>query len=125
MTVRSEHLEQKDVVNYFHKTWPKLRVFLWACPSGFVAGGKNKFAIINKMKAEGWKKGVSDLQLALPKGGYNGLFIEMKKANGKESDLKPDQIEFMEAMRLVGYRAEWCAGSNEAINLIDNYMALD
>lgn len=58
---RSEHLEQKEVVQYFRRKWPKLKLCIWACPSGFVSGGKNKFALLNKLKAEGWTKGVSDL----------------------------------------------------------------
>ncbi len=120
--VRSEHLEQKEVVQYFRKTWPDLKLCLWACPSGFVAGGKNKFAIINKLKAEGWNKGVSDLALSIPRHGYHGLFIEMKKANGKDSDLSAEQVDFIAMMRAQGYRAEWCAGAEEAIRLINEYM---
>ena len=40
-------------------------------------------AVARKMKKEGQKRGVSDLFLAYPHGSYCGLWIELKKLDGK------------------------------------------
>ena len=37
---------------------------------------------MNKLKAEGFLPGVSDLIIFEPRGGYSCLFLEMKKADG-------------------------------------------
>lgn len=119
---RSEHLEQKEVVQYFRGKWPELKLCIWSCPNGFVAGGRNKHAGINKLKSEGYTVGVADLQIAIPNRGFFGMFIEMKKADGKESDVKPEQVAFIEAMRGQGYCAIVCYGAKDAIKMIDEYM---
>lgn len=122
MTVRSEHLEQVEVVNYFRAKFPHLKMLIFSVPNGAVMGGKNKWGMMAKLKKEGWTKGVSDLIIAVPNNEYHGLFIEMKKSNGTIKDLKPEQASFLTEADKNGYRATWCAGAKEAIELIDAYM---
>ncbi len=71
-------------------------------------------------KRLGMKKGVHDLFLALPRGGYSGLWIEMKAANGKASAA---QLKWQSLMRGVGYCAEVCYGFNAARLEIERYIA--
>ncbi|NKI76019.1 VRR-NUC domain-containing protein [Dickeya sp. CFBP 2040] len=70
-------------------------------------------------KRLGMRSGVHDLFLALPCGGYAGLWIEMKAAGGRPTQ---EQLEWQELMRAAGYRAEICYGFNSARNEIERYL---
>ena len=73
-----------------------------------------------KLKAMGLKSGVADIFLPLPRNGYHGLYIEMKRTKGsKTSDI---QKEFIEDMNKEGYKAVICKGAGEAIETIKKYM---
>lgn len=71
------------------------------------------------MKQMGVLKGASDLFMAWPNGGYHGLFIEVKSMIGKPT---PAQVAFIERMRSVGYKAEFCYGSEAVINTMKEYI---
>lgn len=77
-----------------------------------------------RMKKEGFKSGASDLLLAIARGGYHGLWIEMKDVGKTAKSLSDSQIEHLELMREQGYYACWCAGAEQAINQINIYMEL-
>ena len=79
---------------------------------------------MNKMKKEGFKPGVSDVQLTVSRGGYHGLWVEMKRSNGKEKDVSDDQAAHIELMRELGHMADWAAGADEAIKITKKYMTL-
>lgn len=124
----SEHEEQ---ANFF--TEAKMRFgfrddfierLLFAVPNGMWIGGGNKFALMNKYKAEGFKTGVSDIIYLQPRGGYNCLVIEMKaqdKRNDKDA-VSPDQAAFLEAINGAGGIGEVCYGCDEAMELFTRYM---
>ena len=118
----SEHQHQVAVMNYWGKRYPKYYACLFAIPNGVkYAGNKMQRArTMNFMKAEGFLPGVSDLFLMVAKCGYNGLFIEMKAEKGK---LSVPQQEHIDRAREQGYMAEVCYGSDQAIELLDNYMS--
>jgi len=118
----SEHNHQVTVVQFFHLQYPAYKAMLMAYPSGAIIGGKNKFGLINKMKREGWKKGVPDLFIAVPNEEYHGLFIEMK--DDKKS-CKPslEQVQYINELNSNGYCAQVCWGADDAIELIRQYMA--
>lgn len=66
-----ETIEQRYFVQWFRKTYPKVRIF--AIPNG----GDRNIAVASNLKLEGVLPGVPDL--FIPK--WN-LWIEMKKKNG-------------------------------------------
>ncbi|PXW40593.1 VRR-NUC domain-containing protein [Erwinia sp. AG740] len=70
-------------------------------------------------KRLGMRSGVHDLFLALPRGEYAGLWIEMKAVGGRPT---PGQLEWQELMRAAGYRAEICYGFDSARNEIERYL---
>ncbi|MDA5550080.1 VRR-NUC domain-containing protein [Yersinia massiliensis] len=72
-------------------------------------------------KRIGLRKGVPDLFLALPRGGYAGLWIEMKAGEGK---LSQNQTIWLQRLSSVGYRAICCFGFAEGTVLIVNYINL-
>lgn len=72
------------------------------------------------LKAEGVKRGVSDIFVPIPVRGKAGLFIEMKPEKGGVH--KPEQIAFVNDMRLMGYSAHFAHGWLEARDILKNYM---
>lgn len=74
-----------------------------------------------RLKKMGTKAGFPDLFLYIPRGGYCGLFIEMKVKGGSTS---AEQRAIHKRMTAIGYYTAVCFGSVETINLIKKYMAL-
>lgn len=109
----SEAAEQTAVVEYCElKSIPVFHI-----PNG----GKRSKSEAARFKAQGVRPGVPDLMIPIAKGGYHGLFIEMKAGRGKPT---PKQVEWIELLRDQGYCAYACAGADNAIALIDRYMSL-
>ena len=76
----TEHQEQARLIKwaaYRSATLPELRMLV-SIPNG----GKRDPATGAKLKSEGLKAGFPDLALFVPRRGYNGLFIEMKRRPG-------------------------------------------
>ena len=71
------------------------------------------------LKGEGMTEGVADLMLALPRGGFHGMFIEMKTPVGS---LSPDQRDFLELMASVGYAVAVFKSQNDFENDVTAYM---
>ena len=63
-------------------------------------------------KAMGVKKGVPDLCLPVTRGGFHGLYIEMKTPSGRASDA---QRWWMMELTKQGYRAVVCHGYDAAV----------
>lgn len=114
---------QKTVVAYWRTQYPKLARCLQASSSGAVLGGniRARAMQMNNLKACGLVIGQSDLFLSIARGGYHGLYIELKSMTGKPSD---DQKEFIIDMTNQGYLAGVSYGADEAIANIKTYMAL-
>ncbi len=117
----SESTEQIAVVEWFRLQYPKYRLI--SVPNGQMIGGKNKYALIAKYKAEGLTSGVSDLFLCVPKNGYGGLWLEMKDRGKGASNLSDDQALWLSDMGKIGYRAAWAAGFDEAKIIIEDYLS--
>ncbi len=83
-------------------------------------GGARTAVTGARMKAEGVKKGVPDLMLPVSRGGFHGLFIEMKRRHGGR--VSPEQASWLRALEVLGYCAQVCFGADEAIAVIDRYL---
>ena len=120
----TEHVEQCHVVAWFWAQYPKLRKRLFAIPNGAHLAGtpRQRAAKMARMKAEGFRVGVSDLFLMEPRGGFAGLFVEMKRRNAVPSDISDDQEAFIADARAAGYRAEAAKGAAAAIAIITEYL---
>lgn len=92
--------------------------WLFAVPNG----GERDRIVAGRMKAEGVKSGVADLMLPVARGGYFGLFIEMKRHNG--GTVSESQTKFLEFVGRGGYANTICYGVEPAIHAIKTYLTL-
>lgn len=95
---------------------PELKM-LYAVPNG---GTRNKIEAVN-LKRQGVSAGVPDLCLAVPKGRYHGLYIEMKVHPNKTTS---KQDEWLKNLSRYGYAVKVCYGYKEAKNAIEQYLQL-
>lgn len=72
-------------------------------------------------KAMGVKKGVPDLCLPVTRGGFHGLYIEMKTPSGRASEA---QRWWMMELTKQGYRAVVCHGYDAAVAELCWYLSL-
>lgn len=83
-------------------------------------GGGRSIAEAGRLKAEGVRKGVSDIFVRMPAPGYHGLYIELKKRKGGR--VSPEQNTWIEDAKLLGYRACVCKGADEAWAVWRDYV---
>lgn len=117
----SEHDEQAAVVQWADWTrWEgePIGLDLFAIPNG----GDRHPAVAAKLKAEGVRPGVPDLMLAIPLGGWHGLYVEMKDRNGGRAS--PAQLTWKSRLERRGYKVGICHGADEAIAEIRRYLGL-
>lgn len=77
----------------------------------------------NSHKTPGVKGGVPDLFLAVPKGKYGGLFIELKTGDGKPSQ---KQLDTIADLRAAGYACHIIWDSvDEVISRIAAYLNME
>lgn len=74
-----------------------------------------------KLKRMGVKRGVSDFFVCCPRGGFAGLWIELKAGDGKPTK---EQLDFINLMGSQGYLAMWRVGYESARLEIENYIAM-
>jgi len=115
----SEHQEQVALfrwAEYATSAFPELNL-LYAIPNG---GYRHK-AVAARLKAEGVKAGVPDVCLPVARGGWHGLYIEMKTERGRASKT---QMQWLSALREEGYKVAICRGWETARGLIEDYLCL-
>ena len=105
----SESSEQQNLV-----------VILQASGIAFFAvpnGGKRAKRTAITLKAEGVSPGVPDLLIVdpAPRGGYVGVALEMKRADGVPSDVSADQREWLAKFAARGWFACVGYGADDAL----------
>lgn len=127
----SEHEEQANFFSEIgfryssHADFEKRLLF--SVPNGMLAGGKNKFALMAKFKAEGMSAGVADVLYLQPRGEYSCLAIEMKAKDRRNvaDAVSKEQAEFIAAINGSGGIGEVCYGCEEALQVFDAYMKME
>ena len=120
MQNKTELTEQQAVMEwaeYQTGKYPELKL-LYHIPN------EGKRSVVNgaNLKKAGLKKGVPDLCLPVARGGYNALYIEMKK--DKRCRPSADQIEWLTALSAEGNFAIVCYSAEKAIETIKWYVNL-
>lgn len=90
---------------------------LFAIPSG----GYRSPRTAGRLHAEGVQPGVPDLCLPVSRGGYHGLWIEMKRPGGTTS---PAQASWLAQLAKEGYRVALHSTVDGAWTDITDYLAL-
>lgn len=78
------------------------------------------FAVAQRMRAEGMRAGVPDVFVAVPCGGYAGLWIEFKRLKAKQT---VPQLQWFRDLRRAGYLCEVCFTAREGTELVFNYFS--
>ena len=113
----SEDAEQETVIQWARicsGKWPELKL-LHHVPNG----GRRNAKEAAKLKRMGVLAGVADLHLPVARGGYNGLYIEMKYEEGR---LLESQKKFLKAAAAEGNYCVVCYSAADAIEVLDLYM---
>ena len=98
--------------------WPELAM-MYHVPNG---GYRNK-AEAGRFRAQGVRAGVPDIVLPVPRGGYHGLYIELKRTvGGRVSD---DQRDWLDRLTAQGYYTAVCRGWEAAKDAIESYLQRD
>ena len=95
--------------------WPELAL-MYHIPNG---GSRSK-SEAGRFRAEGVKSGVPDICLPVARGGYHGLYIELKRVKGGR--VSTAQQGWISALRDQGYYACVCKGWDDAAHVIKAYL---
>ncbi len=112
----SERSHQIKVHEFWCKCHPSLaRLFMHAANEGhrsMITG-----ALLKRM---GMQRGFPDIFIAVPRGTFHGLMIELK-IEGKKATA--EQLEMIGHLKAQSYYACVCVGADEAIEVIQKYMS--
>lgn len=120
MILPSESAEQKAVIRWWtiaSAAWNIDERLLMACPAQAARSPRGGARI----KAEGYRAGTPDLFLAVPRGQWHGLFVEMKRADGGE--VSENQREMLFQVSSRGYQTAIAHGAAPARKIIAEYLA--
>jgi hypothetical protein len=114
----TEHVEQRALVTWAALQSKTIRELesLFSVPNGAHVSK----AQAGKLKSEGLKAGVPDLFLAIPRHGYAGMFVEMKRVTG--GVVSEAQKEWHRRLAGNGYHVVVCKGFDHAKEEILNYL---
>jgi hypothetical protein len=87
--------------------------------SATVGGVRVAMQTALKMKRGGYRKGIPDLLIFEPSGGYCGLALEVKTDKGRASE---HQLEWQKNLSQRGWKAVICKGYEACIGAIDEYF---
>lgn len=114
---RSEYQEQCAVFD-----WSKMNEHKYPCLKllfGSLMGVKLPVRVLAMMKRAGMKKGKPDIQLPVPRGGFCGLWIELKV---RPNDTTPEQNEKLQHLAHEGNAAYKIYGAAGTIRIIEAYI---
>lgn len=128
----SEHAEQSLVIQWAQlneSRYPELAC-LFAVPNA----GRRGWQVAARMKREGLRSGVPDLCLPVARGGFNALFIEMKRLKPRQTKTKgvrldatritAAQQDWLERLHRFGNRVIVCYSAEDAQSAIEAYLGI-
>lgn len=132
--VLPEHDEQANFVTEAQYEFRNQSDFVpelfFAVVNGFWAAGEGgrKFGLLNKYKAEGWKKGVADVQYQQARGRFHFAVFELKRRDAKtkkDGGLELEQKVYLSAAKAAGAFVRVCYGADEALDAMREYMGFE
>lgn len=125
MSSKSEKSFQQELFIWFYNSFPEYRIKSKKVKTPrclLVHNYNNPRSKIQgaQLASMGLCRGMPDMILYLPKKGYHGLFLELKKQGEKP---KTEQIEMINVLRDQGYKVEWSDNIDQAKRIIINYIS--
>lgn len=114
-TEDTEQMQLFEWARWASGKYPELEL-MYHIPNG---GGRSK-AEAGRFKAMGVKAGVPDIFLPCARGGWHGLYIELKRLRG--GSVSPAQKQWIELLKEQGYRCIVCKGMDAAREEIVRYL---
>lgn len=111
----SEQILQESFVRYIALKYKGVKY----CAS--LGGIRTSMTQAIKAKKGGYVAGMPDMQIMSARGGFHGLFIELKTEKGRATK---QQKEWINDLVAAGYYAEVCKGIDQAMDCLDTYMKL-
>jgi hypothetical protein len=118
--IPKEHEEQVAFfkrVRFYRQYYP----VLWMVFSTH-NGVRVSIGTAKKLKAEGMESGIPDIICDVPKNGYHGLRIELKRRAG--GTVSPTQAEYLARYQVLGFKAVVCKGCDEAWAVLCDYLGI-
>jgi len=120
LPVRSEYDEQCEIFAFAQimiatNQYPELVLL-----NGSLNGVRLSIWQAKKAKNNGMKRGYPDIFLPVARGGYHGLFIELKRVRG--GVVSPYQKQWLNDLTDQGYFACVCRGADAAKRLLVKYL---
>jgi len=114
-----EHDEQANLFQWavaMTGIYPELSL-LFAIPNA----GKRSIGAAMYYRAEGLKSGVPDMCLPVARGGYHGMFLELKAGKNKPTE---EQKAWIDELAKQGYYACVAWGFDEARQKLTEYLEM-
>lgn len=111
--------QEQEIIVQWAATYPGADL-LFHVPNG---GERPKHAA-RAMARAGVKPGVPDLCLPVARGGWHGLWIELKRAD-RSNHPTPAQAAWIERLRNNGYMVVVAYGAEQAISAIKRYLEMN
>lgn len=102
--------------------WPELALMY-----AVLNRGERNPIVAARLKAEGFNSAVPHVCLPVARGGYFGLYIEMKKPDRrdyKKDSASDEWLEFVTALQKQNYSAFVCHDWQEAVSRVALYISL-
>lgn len=112
----TEAEEGRALCQYIQLKHPRVWDHLLHIPNGMRSNPRS----VSYLKAQGLKPGIPDYFLALPRGRYHGLWLELKAGKGKPS---ADQKEWLGRLAKQDYACVVAWGWEAAAQCIEHYLA--
>ena len=91
----------------------------WSLLFSIPNGGYRKLKTGIMLKKTGLKPGIPDIMLPVARGGFMGMFIEMKSEKGV---VQKNQKAWHILLRAQGYKVDVCRGCSQAVRVIREYL---
>jgi len=87
---------------------------------GSIMGANLPPKYLNKCLKAGMKKSKPDINQPVPRGGYCGLWVELKRRHGPKP--RSDQENMLRLLASEGNAVFACRGSDAAIRVLESYI---
>lgn len=101
-----------------------LRDYIYSVPNALPYGGKQAMLQMLQLKREGLTPGVPDVECMVAIPPYTGMHIEMKRKNGKPSDVTDEQSKLMARLKKCGRHCVVAFGEEHAWQELTSYLQI-